>query len=54
MSKFFHSLFHPYTEGYASIALIRLFADLTFIGEVVLKFIFPSMGVMRCSFIKDL
>lgn len=47
MSKFFHWLFHPYTEGYSSIILIRLFAGLTFIGEGILKFIFPSMGVMR-------
>lgn len=47
MSKFFHWLFNPYTEGYSSIALIRLFAGLTFLGEGILKFIFPSMGVMR-------
>ena len=47
MSKFFHWLFNPYTEGYSSIVLIRLFAGLTFIGEGILKFIFPSMGVMR-------
>src|ERR1700726_71413 len=47
MSKFFHWLFNPYTEGYSSIALIRLFAGLTFVGEGILKFIFPSMGVIR-------
>lgn len=47
MSKFFHWLFNPYTEGYSSIVLIRLFAGLTFLGEGILKFIFPSMGVMR-------
>lgn len=47
MTKFFDWLFHPYTEGYSSIILIRLFAGLTFLGEGILKFIFPSMGVMR-------
>src|SRR3984957_19842451 len=47
MSKFFNWLFNPYVEGYSSIVLIRLFAGLTFIGEGILKFIFPSMGVMR-------
>jgi len=47
MSKIFHWLFHPYTEGHSAIALIRLFAGLTFIGEGILKFIYPSMGVMR-------
>src|ERR1700733_9772485 len=47
MLKCFHWLFHPYTEGYSSIVLIRLFAGLTFLGEGILKFIFPSMGVMR-------
>lgn len=47
MSKFIHWLFHPYTDGYSSIFLIRLFAGLTFLGEGILKFIFPSMGVMR-------
>src|ERR1700722_16819218 len=47
MSKFFDWLFNPYTGGYSSIFLIRLFAGLTFIGEGILKFIYPSMGVMR-------
>lgn len=47
MSKFFHWLFNPYTEGYSSIILIRLFAGLTFLGEGILKFIYPSMGVTR-------
>jgi putative oxidoreductase len=47
MSKFFHWLFNPYVEGYSSIFLIRLFAGLTFLGEGILKFLFPSMGVMR-------
>lgn len=47
MSKFFQWLFNPYTEGYSSIALIRLFAGLIFLGEGILKFIYPSMGVMR-------
>jgi putative oxidoreductase len=47
MSKFFDWLFHPYVGGYSSIILIRLFAGLTFLGEGFLKFIFPSMGVMR-------
>ncbi len=47
MSKFFHWLFQPYTEGYKSIALIRLFAGMTFIGEGILKFLFSSMGVTR-------
>lgn len=51
MSKFFHWLFNPYTEGYSAIILIRLFAGLTFIGEGILKFIFPSMGVMRFTLI---
>jgi len=47
MSKFFHWLFNSNTEGYSSIALIRLFAGLTFLGEGILKFLYPSMGVMR-------
>lgn len=47
MTKFFHWLFNPYTEGYSSIFLIRLFAGLTFLGEGILKFIYPSMGVTR-------
>lgn len=47
MSKFFHWLFNPNTEGYSSIILIRLFAGLIFLGEGILKFIYPSMGVMR-------
>lgn len=47
MSKFFNWLFNPYTEGYSSIILIRLFAGLTFLGEGILKFLYPSMGVMR-------
>lgn len=47
MSKFFSWLFNPYLEGYSSIILIRIFAGLTFLGEGILKFIFPSMGVMR-------
>jgi putative oxidoreductase len=47
MSKLFDWLFNPYTEGYSAIILIRLFAGLTFVGEGILKFIFPSMGVMR-------
>lgn len=51
MSKIIQWLFKPYTEGYSSIALIRLFAGLTFIGEGILKFIFPSMGVMRFTLI---
>jgi putative oxidoreductase len=47
MSKFLGWLFKSYTSGSAAIALIRLFAGLTFVGEGILKFIFPSMGVMR-------
>jgi len=47
MSNFFNWLFHPYTQGYNSIILIRIFAGLTFLGEGILKFIYPSMGVMR-------
>src|SRR5262245_32451736 len=47
MSKFFHWLFHPYTEGYSSIILIRIFAGLVFLGEGILKFLFPSMGLKR-------
>jgi putative oxidoreductase len=47
MSKFFHWLFKPNVQGYSSIILIRLFAGLTFLGEGILKFIYPSMGVMR-------
>lgn len=47
MTKFFHWLFHPYTEGYSSIILVRIFAGLIFLGEGILKFIYPSMGVMR-------
>jgi putative oxidoreductase len=47
MSKFFNWLFNPSTEGYSSIILIRIFAGLTFLGEGILKFLYPSMGVMR-------
>jgi len=47
MSKFFRWLFKSYTEGPSAIILIRLFAGLTFLGEGILKFIFPSMGVLR-------
>jgi len=47
MSKFFHWLFHPYTEGYSSIILVRIFAGLVFLGEGILKFLFASMGVKR-------
>lgn len=47
MSKFTDWLLYPYSDGYKSIALIRLFAGLTFLGEGILKFIYPSMGVMR-------
>lgn len=47
MSNFFHWLFHPKVDGNSAIILIRLFAGLTFLGEGILKFLFPSMGVMR-------
>jgi putative oxidoreductase len=47
MQKFFHWLFHPYTEGYSSIILIRIFAGHVFLGEGILKFLFMSQGVMR-------
>lgn len=47
MSNFFHWISHPYTEGYKSIALIRLSAGLTFLGEGILKFLFASQGVTR-------
>jgi putative oxidoreductase len=47
MSKFFKWLFKSYKEGPSAIFLIRLFAGLTFLGEGIIKFIFPSMGVMR-------
>lgn len=47
MKKFFHWLFHPYVEGYSAIILIRIFAGLVFLGEGILKFLYPSMGVMR-------
>lgn len=47
MSKFFKWLFNPRVDGHSAIILIRIFAGLTFLGEGILKFIFPSMGVMR-------
>lgn len=47
MSKFFDWLFHPNTEGYRSILLIRLFAGHVFLGEGILKFLFASQGVKR-------
>lgn len=47
MNRFVHWLFHPYTEGYSSIILIRLFAGLVFLGEGILKFLYASMGVKR-------
>jgi len=47
MSKFSHWLFNSNTSGYSAIFLIRLFAGLTFLGEGILKFIYPSMGIMR-------
>lgn len=47
MTKFIHWLFHPYTQGYSSIILIRIFAGLVFLGEGILKFLYPSMGVKR-------
>lgn len=49
MTKFFDWLFHPYTDGYSSIILIRLFAGLVFLGEGILKFLYASMGVKRFS-----
>ena len=49
MSKLTHWLFHPYTEGYSSIILIRIFAGLVFLGEGILKFLYSSMGVKRFS-----
>jgi putative oxidoreductase len=51
MSKFHHWLFNPNTEGSKWLILIRIFAGLTFLGEGILKFIFPSMGVMRFTLI---
>lgn len=47
MKNFIYRLFHPYTEGYSSIILIRIFAGLVFLGEGILKFLYPSMGVTR-------
>lgn len=47
MSRFFDWLFHPYTDGYASIFFVRLFAGLVFLGEGILKFLYASMGVKR-------
>jgi len=47
MRNFIHWLFHPYTNGYSAIILIRIFAGLVFLGEGILKFLFPSMGVTR-------
>lgn len=47
MSKFSHWLFNPHVEGHFAIFFLRLFAGLTFLGEGILKFIFPSQGVMR-------
>lgn len=47
MSNFFHWLFHPKVDGDSSIFLLRLFAGLTFLGEGILKFLYPSMGVIR-------
>jgi putative oxidoreductase len=47
MSQFSRWLFKPYVEGYSAIFFLRLFAGLTFLGEGILKFIFPSMGVVR-------
>lgn len=47
MSRFFDWLFHPRTDGYSAIILIRIFAGLVFLGEGILKFLYPSMGVKR-------
>lgn len=47
MRDFFHWLFHPNTDGYSSIILIRIFAGLVFLGEGILKFLYASMGVTR-------
>lgn len=47
MRNFIHWLFHPYTNGYSSIILIRIFAGFVFLGEGILKFLYPSMGVNR-------
>jgi uncharacterized membrane protein YphA (DoxX/SURF4 family) len=47
MGKFTHWLFHPDTNGYSSIILIRIFAGLVFLGEGILKFFYASMGVKR-------
>lgn len=46
MRKFFHWLFHPNVEGSSWILLVRIFAGLVFIGEGILKFIYPSLGVI--------
>lgn len=51
MSKFIHWLFHPYVDGYSSIILIRIFAGLVFLGEGILKFLYPSMGIKRFTLI---
>ena len=51
MRRFFHWLFHPETEGYSSIILIRILAGLVFLGEGIIKFLYPSMGIsngLRC------
>lgn len=47
MSKFTHWLFHPYTEGYSSIILIRIFTGLVFLSEGIMKFLYPSLGLKR-------
>jgi putative oxidoreductase len=52
MSKFSHWLFNPNVEGYSSIFFLRLFAGLTFLGEGILKFIFPSMGAIRFTLLE--
>ncbi|MCE5317635.1 MAG: DoxX family protein [Parachlamydia sp.] len=47
MSRFLDWLFHPRTDGHSAIILIRIFAGLVFLGEGILKFLYPSMGLKR-------
>lgn len=47
MSRFFDWLFHPNTSGQSAIILVRIFAGLVFLGEGIIKFLYPSMGVKR-------
>jgi putative oxidoreductase len=47
MSKFFHWLFHPPTNGHPANFLIRLLVGGVFLSEGILKFVYPVQGVGR-------